>query len=297
MDYHTAFFKKKEGFMGQQMIVLPPDILKVIVKKTLINNLFLTAIGYYPLAKFHDRKREIGSKEYILFYCTEGEGNVTINNVKQKVEPNQFLIIPPHVPHHYISSTENPWSIYWVHFTGKSASILFDKYSSNEIPPVKPIPYNEERIKNFIDIIQILDHSFDQRSLEIANLKLMYFLSSIIYQTELTPYVQKRNKVTNSIEFMKNNLDQDFKIEDFAENQNLSVSRYSELFKEKTGYPPVYYFNKLRIQKSCQFLYFTNMSIKEICFEVGFSDQYYFSRVFKKIMGVPPSKYKRAYKS
>ena len=124
----------------------------------------------------------------------------------------------------------------------------------------------------------------------------MNFLSSFIYQSELVSEVSEKTVVNNSIEFMKKNLKKSMKIEDFAANENLSVSRFSEVFKGKTGYPPIHYFIKIKIQKSCQYLYFTDMSIKEICALVGFQDQYYFSRIFKKMMGVPPSKYKALYK-
>lgn len=295
MDNPTAFLKKKEGFLGQRMIVLPPDILRQIVKNDLIKDFYLTAIGYYPHAKFHDRKRNSGSSEYILLYCLEGVGEVAIKNSEFEIHPNQFIIIPPNVSHHYRSSLKNPWSIYWVHYKGYRALSLFNKYCE-DLKNVKSIPYNEILIKNFLDIIQILDYSFEARSLEIANLKLMYFLASLIYQEEISPSRGKKNTVTESIDFMKKNIHRNIKIKKLASDQNLSVSRYSEIFREKTGYSPIHYFIKLKIQKSCQFLYFTDLSIKEICAEVGFTDPYYFSRIFKKIIGVPPSKYKENYK-
>ena len=198
--------------------------------------------------------------------------------------------------HHYKSSTQNPWSIYWVHFSGKRASIIYDRYSYEKKPTVKFIPFNEERVRNFLEIIQLLEHSFDNKSLEFANINLMHFISSFIYKPDLISQISQKNVVNNSIEFMKKNLHKSFKIEDFAANESLSVSRFSEVFKEKTGHPPIHYFIKIKIQKSCQYLYFTDKSIKEICAIVGFTDQYYFSRIFKKTMGVPPSKYKAYYK-
>lgn len=296
MDNSTTLGKKKEGFLGQQMIVLPPDGLKHIADNSLIKDFHLTAIGFYPHAKFHNRKREEGSNEYILLYCTEGQGKVNVNNVLFKLKPNRYIIIPPHLPHHYKSSSKNPWSIYWVHFTGTRASIIFDRYSFEDKPSVKFIAYEEERVKNFLDIMQILKHSFENRSLEFANIKLIHYLSSFIYQPELNPKSLEKNLVSNTIELMKVNLHKSLTIKDFATNENLSISRFSEVFKEKTGYPPIHYFIKLKIQKSCQYLYFTDLNIKEICSKVGFSDQYYFSRIFKKTMGVPPSKYKENYK-
>ena len=296
MDNSTGHDKKKEGFIGQQMIVLPPDILKQVANNSLIKKFFLTAIGFYPHAELHDRKRKYGANEYIILYCTEGQGKVNVNNVKYKLKPNNFIIIPPNLPHHYKSSLKNPWTIYWIHFVGNRAAMLYERYAFENEPTVKFIPYDEQRTRDFFMILQVLNHSFDHRSLEYANIKLMHYLSSFVYQSELNPKSQEKNLVNSTIEFMKNNLHKSLSIKDFAANENLSTSRFSEVFKEKTGYPPVHYFIKLKIQKSCQYLYFTDLNIKEICIKVGFTDQYYFSRIFKKIMGVPPSRYKANYK-
>lgn len=296
MDNSTAIEKKREGFLGQQMIVLPPDSLNEVASNPLIKNFYLTAIGFYPHAEFHDRLREGGANEYILLYCTEGQGKVDIEGLKFKLKPNHFIIIPPKIPHHYKSSIANPWSIYWVHFSGRRASIIYDRYSLNGQPTVKFIAYSEQRIKNFVSIIRLLDSSFEYRPLEYANIKLIHYLSSFIYEPELNPTGQEKNTANHAIEFMKNNLHRPLSIADLAGNENLSVSRFSEIFKEKTGYSPMHFFIKLKIQKSCQYLYFTDLSIKQICNKVGISDQYYFSRIFKKIMGVPPSRYKKNYK-
>ncbi|SKB85317.1 AraC-type DNA-binding protein [Salegentibacter holothuriorum] len=296
MDNSTTSDKKKEGFLGQKMIVLPPDSLKKIVNNVLIQNFYLTAIGFYPHAEFHDRNRQIGANEYILLYCTEGEGEVFINQQSFLLKPNHFIIIPPEVPHHYKSSLSNPWTIFWVHFTGKRAEIIYDRYANENKPEVKFIAYSEQRVKNFLDIINLLNRTFEDRALEFANINLMHFVSSFIYQQEFNSKSTEKNMVNQSVEYMKENLHKSLKIDDLAENQNLSISRYSEVFKANTGYPPIHYFIQLKIQKSCQYLYFTDKSIKEICALIGFKDQYYFSRMFKKMMDVPPSKYKSTYK-
>lgn len=291
----TKSKKKEEGFVGQKMIVLPPDSLKKIGGNPLIQDFYLTAIGFYPHAVFHDRKRKTGANEYILLYCTEGEGDVFIFQQSYLLKPNHFIIIPPDLPHHYKSSLKNPWTIFWVHFTGKRAEIIYDRYASNK-PTVKFIAYNEQRVKKFLDIINLLDYTFEDKSLEYANINLLHFISSFIYQQEFNSKSKEKNMVNKSIEFMKKNLHKSLKIDDLAAHQNLSISRFCEVFKENTGYPPIHYFIQLKIQKSCQYLYFTDKSIKEICALIGFSDPYYFSRMFKKMMDVPPSKYRSIYK-
>ncbi|MGE7057069.1 helix-turn-helix domain-containing protein, partial [Paenibacillus glucanolyticus] len=72
----------------------------------------------------------------------------------------------------------------------------------------------------------------------------------------------------------------------------LSVPHFTFRFKEATGYSPIDYYLRLKIQLACQHLDLTGQSIKEISHRLGFQDPYYFSRLFKKIMGKSPSDYR-----
>lgn len=298
MDYSSKNFKIKEGFMGQRMITIPPNVLNEIKDNNFIKDFYTSAIGFYPQAIYHDRKRKSGSKEYILLYCIEGKGSIEIENTKYSLIPNSYIIIPPHIGHHYQSSTEYPWTIYWSHFLGSKADFLYKYYQENiEDNQVKTIARSERRQKDFIKIMTVLENGFEIRSLEFANTSLLNLLMQMIYAEEINPSELKTDIITKSIEYLHSNLNRNFKVEEIANQQNLSVSRYSELFKKKTGFSPVQYFNKLKIQKSCQYLYFTDMGIKEICQKIGYEDPYYYSRAFKKLMGMPPSRYRKEYKS
>lgn len=287
--------KVKEGFVGQRMIVLPPNIKKIVTKNDLIRQFHLAAIGYYPQAIYHNRERKVGCSQYILLYCTKGTGEIKVQGKTIILKPNTFFILPKNVPHHYLSSQDDPWSIYWVHFMGDSADFLFKRYADT-VNDATLIPYDEQRIKSFDEIIQLLEDSFDERELEIINIKLLAFISSFIYQKEINPSIKENDVVSKSINFMKQNLKARLSVEDFADQQHLSLSHYSRLFRAKTGSSPNHYFNQLKIQKSCQYLYFSDLNIKEICSEVGFDDPYYFSRLFKKLMGMSPAKYKNQHK-
>ncbi len=284
--------KIQEGFIGQRMVVLPPDIIKKVVKNTLIRHLYLTAIGYYPHASYHDRERKSGSAEYIFLYCTEGRGTIYLNGQKTELTPNTFFIIPKNTAHHYQSSADAPWSIYWVHFIGDHAPILYERYLESQ-QAGHFIPYDERRIIAYNQVFELLSKSFDKRNLEVLNILLFNFLSSFIYRHEINPGHNDSDMVNSSIAFMKANINNQYSIDELAKQQALSISHYSRLFYQKAGSTPVRYFNQLKIQRSCQMLYFTNRSIKEICAELGFTDPYYFSRLFKKLMGISPAKYKR----
>jgi len=297
MDNLTEERKKvKEGFVGQQMIVLPPDIIRDVTKNTLIKGLYLTAIGYYPRAINHDRERKSGSQQYILLYCIDGKGHIKLGKTKYQLTPNTYFIIPKGMPHHYSTSHADPWSIFWVHFTGEHAEALCSRYLADDPPVVKSIPYDQQRIELFNLIYSILENSYNLRNVELTNIKLLQFLSSFIYHEEMYPAYYSSDQINSSIKFMKENLDKCYSINELASHLKYSVSHYSDLFKKKTGVPPIHYFNQLKIQESCQYLYFTDLTIKEIGFKVGFDDPYYFSRMFKKLMGLSPANYRNSYK-
>lgn len=293
----TSNVKKiKEGFVGQRMIVLPPNVKKTVVKNELIKRFYLTAIGFYPFAVNHDRERKLGSSQYILLYCTEGNGLIFIGDKSIELKPNSYFIIPKNIPHRYCSSLDNPWSIYWVHFMGEHADYLYQRHYEHTKLECENIPYDEQRKIAFDEIFDLLENSFDKREIEITNIKVLNFISSLIFQREINPTLLENDVITSSISFMKNNLHKSFTLGDLAERQLLSVSHYCRLFYSKTGSSPHQYFNQLKIQKSCQYLYFSDRNIKEICSELGFDDPYYFSRLFKKLMGISPAFYKNKHK-
>lgn len=286
----------KEGFIGQRMIVLPPNIKRKLLTNALIKNFYLTAIGHYPNAVNHGRERKTGTHQYILLYCVEGGGKIVVNSITHELIPNTYYIIPKNTPHSYNSEPNNPWSIYWVHFTGEMADGIFERYLQNGQPTVQQIPYDENRIKMFEQVYSILEHSFNEKEMEVMNFNLLHFVSSLIYYKEANPAIYNTDSISNSILYMKKNIHKNLTIYDLSKQQKLSVSHYSRSFKQKTGSSAINYFNQLKIQKSCQYLYFSDRNIKEICTELGFEDQFYFSRLFKLITGVSPSQYKKAHK-
>lgn len=286
--------RKQHGFEGQRSIIIPDYIVQDIKKAPISSQLFITDIGYYPDARFHQRTRENGCKQYILIYCVKGEGWFSLQGKKMKVSTNQFFIIPKETPHSYASDEQNPWSIYWVHFDGKLASSFYDSEKISQTILPSKISRIEERLQLFEEIIQNLEMGYSRENLEYANICLLHFLASFKYinQFRQLKKFRENDTVENTILFMKENLDKRLPLEDLANNSKLSVSHFSMVFRKKTSKAPMDYLIHLRIQRACQLLDHTELKIKDIALKVGIEDQYYFSRIFKKIMGTAPVAYR-----
>ncbi|MCH5718282.1 helix-turn-helix domain-containing protein [Niabella hibiscisoli] len=82
-------------------------------------------------------------------------------------------------------------------------------------------------------------------------------------------------------------------LKDLASLIHMSSSHFSAMFKNKTGHSPLEYFNHLKIQRACQYLEFTDMPVKELCYTLGLEDPFYFSRLFSKYMGESPLHYRK----
>ncbi|MED4956968.1 helix-turn-helix domain-containing protein, partial [Paenibacillus macerans] len=86
---------------------------------------------------------------------------------------------------------------------------------------------------------------------------------------------------------------EELSMEQTAEHVNLSPYYFSKLFKLRTGENFSDYVTRLRIEEAKRLIAEGRLSLKEICYEVGYKDPNYFSRVFKKAAGMTPTEYRQ----
>ena len=107
----------------------------------------------------------------------------------------------------------------------------------------------------------------------------------------------KENRVNSGLilkamKYIKENYQNEITLEDISREVNISSHYFSKLFKDEVGENFIDYITSLRIQKSKELLTENQLRIKEICFEIGYGDPNYFSRIFKKVVGITPTEYK-----
>ncbi|MBN8854581.1 MAG: AraC family transcriptional regulator [Sphingobacteriales bacterium] len=290
--------KKKDGFQGQKAIVLPRDIIdKYCVGNPLISAAYITDIGYYPRAKFHYRIRPQGIDQHILVYSHEGSGWAEIGDRKYTIHPGNFFIAPAGQYHRYAADAKDPWSIYWIHCKGPAVDAFIKTYFEKIDSFCGTLRFDDGRITLFDQMCKTLERGYGYDNLNYSNMILPHFLASFLFDEGLNEASRDnpQDLVALSISYMQKNMDKMLSVDALADQVNISASHYSFLFKKNTGFPPIEYFNHLKIQKACQYLQFTEMRVKEIANKVGIEDPYYFSRLFTKIMSMSPKDYRNKF--
>lgn len=293
----TQMLKKMEGFQGEKAIAIPRPVLKTRCEKNeIIKRLYVTDIGYYPKAAFHYRERPQGSDQHILIYCMEGCGYFSIAAGEFRIQAGDFFVIPARTAHAYRADDNNPWSIYWVHFTGETGGTIVKELQ--EMLGFKGILRHKEKTIDLFDkIYSQLEKGFGRDAILSASLCMSHFLGTFLFGQKLfsSGKSDQRDPLENVIDYLHRHLDKTVSVEEMAAVANLSLSHFSFLFKNKTGLSPIEFFNHLKVQQAEKYLQFTKMRIKEIALEVGISDQYYFSRMFTKETGMSPIEYREKF--
>jgi len=286
----------REGFAGQDMFVIPRPILARARRHPLVRSVYPTDIGWFPAAAHHYRKRASGAAQDHLMLCVDGHGYAEIDGREAHLQKGEILIIPRDTEHTYWASDDNPWSIYWVHFLGDDADYYVDRMPRRGQPaPVAPGDQSEA-VRLFRYCLDALYEGYGQATLIYAAQSVQHILSLLLYRNHALPTEQHRKNWRSSlesmVEFMHEHLSEPLRLEDFAAEAGLSVSHFSELFRSQTGQSPMAFFIHLRMRLACRLLDLSDKPVKVVAIETGYRDPYYFSRVFKKAMGLSPEKYR-----
>ena len=289
---------RRDGFEGEKLVSLPETIWrKAIQTNAILRQLYLTHIGYFPKASHHFRNRKNGCADNILFYCLRGKGWYTIKDKRFEVGINQYCIIPAtEEPLRYGADELDPWTIYWVHFSSDQMDEFNRCFKIGLYDGAKDILYNEQGIALWHIMYNTLNMGYSNENLAKANLCLYHFISTFLFPDKHFHESKQddRDMTKKVIQFMQSKIQDHITIQDIASYVDLSTSHFTYCFRKATGMAPMDYFIHLKMQKACLMLQTTEDTVKNIGTKLGYTDPYYFSRIFKKFMNVSPNGYRSA---
>jgi AraC-like DNA-binding protein len=231
--------------------------------------------------------------EYQLLYIPEGEGTFRSASLRETTlrEGDMFLLFPGEW-HTYHPSKRTGWKSYWIGFKGPN---IDNRVRNRFLSPQKPI-YHIGFSDNIVSLYKqayataLEEAAYSQQLMAgIVNhlIGMMYSLErNIQLMTRNQAHVDMVNKARLRI---RESLESPLTIQQVAEDLGVSYSNFRKLFKEYTGFSPAVYQQDLRLQRAKELLTTTDMSIKEIAYQLNFESPDYFSAKFKIKTGRRPS--------
>ena len=250
-----------------------------------------------PDAYWEIPTRTIYDHELVLIEC--GSGIITVDGTKYHARPSQLFYFYPGLPHSLLSNPKDPLKFHAIHFSfcevifeGGKWSILDGSPQKLPIHSVTNISKFKLLLDRFQNVIAYWKNGDMNNSAVNGNfLELLY----IIKEEAQNPGLDFHNKmlVKKIIQYINQNINQDLKITDLASIAGLSQDYLGSIFKKHTGYTINKYINKVRIDRAKELLFKEHTKVREVADSLGFRDEFYFSRVFKKFEGVSPSEFMR----
>ena len=221
-----------------------------------------------------------------------GKGTYHIGGASFALAEGDLFLAKPNQLITYAADRDDPWEYYWVGFNGACANKLVQQTPFTDSRPVY-------RCKDPQKVREALYNIYLARGTEPQSEALMtgylyIFMAHLMEEARgMMPNVGSSSSqyVLSAIKFIQFNYSHDISVDDIAKAVGVSRSHLYRVFMANVGQSPIDYLTDYRISEACHLLKNTSLSIAEIAVSVGFFDQFYFSRVFKKVKGVPPSRY------
>jgi len=126
------------------------------------------------------------------------------------------------------------------------------------------------------------------------NLKLQSFIKEAISNigSELWKVINIDDRVLTVLRYIEININTKLSNVELAEVVNMAPNSFARLFKEEMSITLHNFIQKRKIARACDLFEHTDKTIEDVTFNLGFSDRYHFSRVFKSITGITPAVYK-----
>lgn len=286
----------REDFPGERIFKLPVNVVEFASRQPLTSALLPCRIGYFPNAKGQKVTRPNGDWAFTLLFCMDGSGTLQLDRSHHRLTRGMFALLRPFEYHAYEADAQHPWSYYWIHFNGTQAQQYYDVLTSGGKHTCIELRPDVSFVESFEKILNIYHDGHAYKMLVRASSALHQLFGDLYGlicglggEQETT-----RARVERTIELMRNNPGMHVSIQELASLANMSHAYYALQFRQHTGESPRSFFNKLKIEKACEYLASTNAKVESIAHLIGCEDPFYFCRLFKRVVGKTPSSYRNA---
>lgn len=234
-------------------------------------------------------------QEYQLLYIISGKGRLRTDHggMREICAGDMFLLFPGEW-HTYCPDETMGWEEYWIGFKGTNIDQRVRAGFFSVENPVYHIGLNGDVVKLYDEAIQIAScqEAFFQQLLAglVNHLLGLMFMTNQTLTLNVAPELP--GVIANARDYMQQKVEENISMPDVATYVGMSYAHFRHTFKRYTGLSPIQYFINLRLHRAKELLRGTDLSIKEISYNLHFVNPEYFSTLFKKRTGIKPSDFR-----
>lgn len=280
-----------DGFPGERFRVLPAPLVTRALSAAVTSRLLVTDAGHFPRASGHGRQRIRGAREAIVILCLDGLGSCEVDGRTITVRPGTALVIAPGTPHLYRADAEHPWTIWWLHVAGQDVEHLLGPILRERRAQLVEVHDLFRTTATVERVVDLMERDETRASLLATSGAAWSLLAELAADQEHGPS-GAREPVQQALAHLREHIAAPVAVPELARMAGLSRSQFTTLFRQATGQGVVAYLRSLRMARARSLLVTTSLSIADIGAAVGYPDQFYFSRQFRRVHGCSPSDYR-----
>lgn len=230
---------------------------------------------------------------FLVHHVISGRGAYTADGVTYEISAGGTFLVYPSEVVTYRADDSDPWEYCWVGFGGAEARVMLAQTPFSRSAPVARFS-EPDRVKNAV--LAVHEAAGTTSASELRAIGQLYlFLALLVEQGGAPPPSADLSLeyVESAVRFIARNFSSAVDVKDVAASVGISRSHLYRLFMRHIGTPPNEYLTRFRISQACELIERSPLPVSAVAASVGYDDQLYFSRVFKKITGKSPSAYLR----
>ncbi|WP_136607784.1 AraC family transcriptional regulator [Paenibacillus dokdonensis] len=231
---------------------------------------------------------------YILHYIHSGRGVFHTSERVYELKAGQGFVILPDTLVHYSADESDPWTYSWIGFKGLNAKSLLQRAQISAGRPV----FTGLPASSFGSFYEELKSASADRGSDVLSQSILYrILADLIRcspepDTGHKPQHSREGYIRKAIEYMESSYSQKVTVLDIARSVGLDRTYLSGLFKDKFGVSLQTFLLEYRMNRATDLLRNPELSVSDISRSVGYNDPFLFSKMFKKVIGLSPRKYR-----
>ena len=256
--------------------------------------------------------KDVNSPFTRIFYVTEGEARLHLPQQTVALRPGYLYIIPPYTMHSY--ECEGLFVHYYLHvYEGFKSEIdlveqydfptevagchddelllqrMCEQHPQAQLPASNPQAY--DNAAQFTDYVERYRDMPLWQKMELRGGILMLFSR---FLRQAVPHVWTTDERMKRVqEYIHSHINENIDVEELADVACVTKPYLIRLFKREFSISPVQYVNRKKVERAQLLLYTSDMPVKEVAYELGFSDHSYFIRMFRKVTAITPQEYRR----